>query len=127
MKTGLKNLVRGICLPLALMGCQTFGGNSDVPALIIQPDEASRSALRSTLSEIFGGRDITLADDALTRTSMLVLEPTLRQKLDRRQSLGRVVTKPFIFRLVKHGDLCILVDLRDDKAYPLTDTRCVAE
>ena len=119
------------CLNLAtlilLAGCQGLNQNPDIPALIVQPDEASRAALRNTLSELFGGQEIILADDALTESSILSLETNLRKQLDSQPALGRVVTPPFSFQLVKSENGCFLVDLRDGKRHLLVDTTCSAE
>ena len=112
---------------ILLGGCQGLNQNPDLPALIVQPDEASRAALKATLSEIFGGQEITLADDALTDSSILTLEINLHHQSDSQPALGRVVTPPFRFQLVKSENECFLVDLRDGKRHLLADTTCTAE
>jgi hypothetical protein len=119
------------CLNLAtlilLAGCQGLNQNPGIPALIVQPDEASRAALKNTLSEIFGGQEKTIADDALTHSSILSLEINLRKQADSQPALGRVVTPPFRFQLVKDKNGCFLVDLRDGKRHLLENTTCTAE
>jgi hypothetical protein len=112
---------------ILLAGCQGLTANTDLPALIVQPDETSRAALENTLSELFGGKEIIVADDALTDSSMLSLEVNLREQLDSQPTLGRVVTKPFRFQLFKSKKGCFLVDLRDGGRYLLVDTNCAPE
>ena len=112
---------------LLLSGCQTMNADADVPALIAAPDDASRAALRDTISGIFGGRKVPLADDALTKSSLLLIERNLRGSLDAPPATGRVLEEPIRFRLVKSGDECVLVDLRDESRHPLADTTCVPE
>lgn len=112
---------------ILLAGCQGLNQNPDLPALIVQPDEASRAALKNTLSEIFGGQEITIADDALTHSSILSLEINLRKQADSQPALGRVVTPPFRFQLVKDKNGCFLVDLRDGKRHLLENTTCTEE
>ena len=112
---------------ILLAGCQGLTANTDLPALIVQPDEASRAALKNTLSELFGGKEILIADDALTNSSMLSLEVNLRQQADSQPALGRVVTKPFGFQLFKSKKGCFLMDLRDGGHYLLVDTNCTPE
>jgi hypothetical protein len=104
-----------------------MNADADVPALIAAPDDASRAALRDTISGIFGGRKVPLADDALTKSSLLLIERNLRGSLDAPPATGRVLEEPIRFRLVKSGEECVLVDLRDESRHPLTDTTCVPE
>jgi hypothetical protein len=112
---------------LVFSGCQTMNADADVPALIAAPDDASRAALRDTISGIFGGQKVPLADDALTKSSLLLIERNLRGSLDAPPATGRVLEEPIRFRLVKSGDECVLIDLRDESRHPLTDTTCVPE
>jgi hypothetical protein len=112
---------------LVFSGCQTMNAAADVPALIAAPDDASRAALRDTVSGIFGGQNVPLADDALTKSSLLLIERNLRGSLDAPPAMGRVLEEPIRFRLVKSGDECVLVDLRDESRHLLTDTTCVPE
>jgi hypothetical protein len=112
---------------LLLAGCQTITANDDQPAVIVQPSDASHAALKETLSAIFGGEDITLADDALTYSSMLSLENNMPNTEDSQAALGRVVTRPFSFQLIKNRQGCFLVDLRVGERHFLADTTCAPE
>lgn len=112
---------------LLLAGCQAIGANADQPAVIVQPSDASRAALKQTLSAIFGGEEITLADDALTHSSMLTLENNPPNSADSQAALGRVVTRPFSFQLIKNQHGCFLVDLRVGERHFLVDTTCAPE
>lgn len=112
---------------LLLAGCQTMNAEADVPALITDPDEASRAALQAAVAASFGGLDVLLADDALTTTSVLMLERSPRGSLDNNQAMGRVLEQPMRFQLVKNGAECTLIDLRDDSRHVLSDTSCVPE
>lgn len=112
---------------ILLSGCQGLTANTDLPALIVQPNEASRAALKATLSGLFGGQEITLADNALTQSSMLSLEMNLRKQLSSQLAIGRVVTGPLSFQLIKNKNGCFLIDSRDGKRYLLIDTTCAPE
>jgi hypothetical protein len=112
---------------LLLAGCQAIGANDDQPAVIVQPSDASRAALKQTLSAIFGGEEITLADDALTYSSMLTLENSPPNSADSQAALGRVVTRPFSFQLIKNRHACFLVDLRVGERHFLANTTCAPE
>ena len=110
-----------------LSACQGLNRDPGVPAVIVDPDEASRAALGKTLSKVFAGQEITLADDALTQSSILVLQHNPGDQQESQAALGRVVDEPIRFQLVKTGDGCFLVDLRDERRYLLANTSCVAE
>ena len=123
----LKQFARFAAAILMVSGCQTMNAAADVPALLSEPDEASRAALRDTISAIFGGQDVPLADDALTKSSLLLIERNPRGSLDAPPATGRVLEEPIRFRLVNSGGECVLVDLRDESRHLLSDTTCVPE
>lgn len=108
-------------------GCQTLDAGSDVPAVITEPDDASRAALRNTLAEIYDDRRITIADDALTTTSLLILEIGPPRTGAATDVGDRQTERPLRIRLVRNGDDCVLIDLRDDSRHALADTNCVPE
>jgi hypothetical protein len=112
---------------LCLSGCQTVPADADVPAVILDADDASRKALRAALAEAFGGRDVVIADDALTDSSVLAIERGPHRTINNPTPDGRIITEPFRFRLVKRGDDCILIDPRDESRRVLADTRCAPE
>lgn len=123
----LRQLARCTTAVILISGCQTMNAASDVPALIAAPDDASRAALRQTVSAIFGGQDVPLADNALTKSSLLLIERDPRGSLDAPPATGRVMEEPIRFRLVNSGGECVLVDLRDESRHLLPDTTCVPE
>lgn len=108
-------------------GCQTMNADADVAAVIKSPDEASRAALQAALAASFGGQDVLLADDALTQSSLLTIEPGPQRSINNPSPGGRILTEPFRFRLVKNGDDCVLIDLRDDSRQVLANTTCAPE
>jgi hypothetical protein len=120
-------LAAAIPVILAVAACHTPTAGSDLPALIVRPDEASKMALEKTLTGLFGDHPVALADDALTQSSMLTLDITPRQSVGGEAVLGRVLQGPYRFQLVKRQDNCFLVDLRDGKRYLLRNTSCTPE
>ena len=111
----------------ALSACKGLNRDPGVPAVIVEPDQASRAALGKTLSGIFGGQQIPLADDALTRSSILALQHNPGNQPENQAATGRVLGAPLRFQLVKTGDGCFLVDLRDERRYLLKNTSCIPE
>lgn len=122
MKPGAK-----LAMLVLVAGCQSLTAGPGTPALIVEPDDDSRAALQATLSDIFGGSEIRLASDALTRSSLLTLDTGFRKVPGEQPASGRVLSAPFKFRLIKVEDDCILVDLRDGKRHLLANTDCVPE
>ncbi|MEJ2127901.1 MAG: hypothetical protein P8X81_03550 [Woeseiaceae bacterium] len=110
----------------ALVGCKNVAPDADQPAVIVDPTDASRAALKSVVDTVFG-TDVLLADDALTGSSVLIIERSMPQSLEGSPAEGRRMDMPMQFRLVTDGRKCILVDQRDGSRHILADTRCKAE
>ena len=111
---------------LALVGCKNVAPDADTWAIIVEPDEMSRTALQSAVNEMFD-TEVLLADDALTDTSLLIIERKIPRSIEGSPAQGRNMEMPFQLRLVTDGKDCILVDPRDGSRHILADTRCAAE
>lgn len=101
-----------------------------MPALISNPTPQSRAELRRVLSVALAGAPVTIADDALTRTSVLIIEravPRDAQGRPLRSLTGRTLERPVRFRLLKSGNRCLLVREGDGRRWELTEATCVAE
>ena len=119
-------LVAGAIVALASSGCQTSVPPADNPARIVDADAASRASLQTTLNEVLK-TEVLIADDALTRSSLLSVERRLPRSLQGQPAGGRILTAPIQFQLVLSNGECVLIDLRDSSRHVLQDTRCVAE
>ena len=108
------------------IGCQTVATDLDQPARITDANDASRDDLRSTVSAALGVK-VTLSDDALTSTSLLVIERNAQGQIDSEPTRGRIMDVPIQFHLVINGSDCVLVDQRDESRHLLENTSCVAE
>jgi len=95
-----------------------------VPATIVNPTRESRAALLEAVRSALGGASVTLADDALTRENVLVLERTPRRDAAGRRLQGRELSMPERFTLVKSGGACVLVHERTGRRFPLEHTDC---
>jgi hypothetical protein len=116
---------RGLLTVLAAtaVGCQTYGSQGDQPARIVNPDDASRTALQQVVNEVFG-TEVLLADDAFTTSSLLTIEHTPPATIDNPNPQGRVMQGPYRLHLVISGSDCIVIDERDDSRHALVDTNC---
>ena len=112
---------------VALSACKTATTQEDVPALIAEPTPESRAELTRVVSKALNGAPVTLADDALTQNSQLIIERNEPRDSQGRPLSGRDLGKPDHFQLVKAGPECILIHQANDKRYVLTDTTCAPE
>lgn len=109
-----------------LTSCQTMSTGNDAPARISNPNAASRAALQQTVNNALDTQ-VTLADDALTGSSILIIQRNPPQTAQGRIATGRNMDMPIQFRLVLNGAECILIDTRDETRHLLENTICVAE
>jgi hypothetical protein len=107
---------------LTLAACA--GTAQDRPAVLTNPDADTRAALMRIISEALYLPTVTLADDAFTRDSLLIIErQPVRDAAGRRVS-GRELDGPEHFRLILSGTHCVVVHVRTERRYELKNTRC---
>lgn len=106
-----------IAAVLFLSAC--VSAQPEVAAVIDKPTKESRAELAHAVSSALNDAPVTLADDALTKDSLLVIEKA--------HLLGRDLDKPERFRLVKAGKDCALVHERSGRRMTLASTTCVPE
>jgi hypothetical protein len=121
----MRSLLCVFVATFGVVGCQTVETGYDKPARITDPSNESRAALQQTVNAALN-TDVTLADDALTDSSLLIVERAMPQSMDGSPAQGRTMEMPYQFRLVINGDECILIDKRDESRHVLQDTSCIA-
>jgi hypothetical protein len=109
--------MRAGALLLCLLLSACASAQADVAAVIDQPTNESRAELAQVVGNALNGAPATLADDALTKDSVLIIEKAHRLT-------GRELEKPERFRLVKSGAHCVLVYERTGKRATLASTSC---
>ena len=109
---------------LCLAACATVSPQRDVPALITSPSPKSHAELVRVVSRVLNGASITIADDALTRDSALIIERARARGADGAPLTGRDTGRPEHFRLVKNGSRCVLVHERSGKRFTLASASC---
>ena len=110
---------------LAPLACTTLQAQEQ-PALITAPTDASRAELKRVVTAAVGGQGVTLADDALTRDSVLTLERRTPPGPQGQAATGRTLEAPQQFRLVLRGTDCFLVSTADAREWALREAMCVA-
>ncbi len=122
-KKGLSLLA---ALSMGIIGCRKVATDYDQSARIIDPDDASRAALQRVVNGALHS-NVTLADDALTQSSVLIIERSPPRSIQGLPAQGRNMDVPIQFRLVINRDECVLIDQRDRSRYTLQNTRCKPE
>jgi hypothetical protein len=95
------------------------------PAVIASPTAESRAELVRVVSGVLNGQPVALADDALTRESVLLIEQRTPPGPQGRAATGRTLEAPERFILVLRGSSCMLVRAADGRAVTLAEARCV--
>jgi len=113
-------------LAVGVTGCRAVATEHDRAARIVNADDNSRAALQRAANDALN-TNVTLADNALTESSLLIIERSPPRSMQNLPTQGRNMDVPIQFRLVINRDDCILIDQRDRSRYLLEDTRCEAE
>lgn len=113
-------------LAMGLWACQT-ANLEPIPAVIVDPTAEGREALENAVSEALDGVRVTLAPDALTLSSHLILDRQWPISRDALQGEGRRLARPEHFQLIIQGGACILVHRESGERHMLADTRCRPE
>jgi hypothetical protein len=112
---------------LLLMACQTSPVPSETQAVLTNPSVESRAELQRVVSGALNRESVTLADDALTRESVLIIERAPARDPNGQLLNGRELEKPEHFRLVKQGEHCVLIHERTASRWTLSSATCVQE
>lgn len=109
--------------------CQSVGSDepTNVSALVAESTPASTTEIRDVVENALPGRNILLANDAFTKSSLLVIERRRHERLEGTLSSGVADETPQRFRLVLDGGKCEIVHLNSGKRHALNQTRCRAE
>jgi hypothetical protein len=109
---------------IAPVACGTLSAQEQ-PAVISAPTAESRAELARVVSAAFNGQPVTLADDALTRESVLTIERRAPSGEQGRAATGRTLGTPERLNLVLRGTRCFLVHASDGREWELNKAQCV--
>ena len=108
---------------LLMSACATTA-RPDTPAVLVEPDAATHAEIVKVVSGALHVESVTIADDALTHESLLVIERHPARDATGQRLSGRDFELPEQFRLVINGTQCVLVHERTGERYTLTSARC---
>ena len=121
-------IVIGIFLSVMILtACKNSDIREAVPALILEPTIESQAELRLVVINALENSSIILADDALTRSNVLIIERKPHRDANNNKIMGRDLGAPEQFRLLLINNQCVLVQQSTGNQFMLTKTRCVAE
>ena len=115
------------CTALASAACNMNAMHEDRPARIVNPTAESRAELRHIVSEMLSGAEVMLSDDALTESSVLVVERSRIRSIDNPPLSGRDLGRPERFQLVTTGRQCVLIRESNQARHELFEAECMAE
>jgi hypothetical protein len=119
--------IAGALLSLGACWTPPIGAPVETPAVIVEPTAESRAALAKAVSTAMNGAPVALADDALTRSSTLVIERVRPRDASGRPLDGRDVGVPERFTLLKRGERCVLLNEGTGRELVLERTVCAAD
>ena len=99
-----------------LSACSSVSSDSNNPAVRVNITPKAQQALQQTLEANLHAKNIGIAKNALTQSNTLIIERENLQSMD--------FSKPFIFKLYKQGQQCILQNQQTKQRMPLTNTQC---
>ncbi len=94
------------------------------PARITNPSAQVQAELLAAITNALQNNTVTIADDALTASNVLIIERAPARDTNGRLLSGRDLGRPQHFELVKDGERCILVHPQTQQRYPLEHARC---
>lgn len=110
---------------MSAAACAPVSAQRDVPAVVTSPTPESRAELARVVGRALHGAMVTIADDALTRDSALIIERGWARDARGVPLNGRETGRPEHFRLVRNGSRCVLVHERTGKRFTLSSVTCV--
>ena len=116
-----------LCVALSLAGCKMNAVHDERPARIVDPTDESRAELNRVVSDMLFGAEVMLAKDALTESSVLVVERNRVRSLDSPPLSGRDLGRPERFQLVTTNNRCVLIHEKSEARYELRETKCAPE
>lgn len=106
-----------------LTACASVAGQ-DGPAVLTEATTETHAELVKAVSAALNVPTVTIAADALTTDSELVIERATARDAGGRRVQGRELSQPEHFQLISTGSRCVLVHTRTKAEYPLPNAKC---
>jgi hypothetical protein len=102
--------------------CQTTADVALRPAVLLKPNEQTRTLLENVIAEVVGAGRVTLGPVDLTRNSVISILPPAPGPFE-----GNSPAMPRYFELVTDGKECFLRERGKDELRALPGTTCRAQ
>lgn len=109
-----------------LAACASMAGE-ETAAVLMEPSAPTHAEIVKIVSTALNVPTVTIAADALTRDSLLVIERTPARDAGGRRLQGRELTQPEQFQLLRSKSKCVLLHVRTDVRYELTGNVCKSQ
>lgn len=111
-------------MALAAFAFASCPSRPDVPAVVAKPTVESRAEIAKVVGGAMHGVPVALADDALTRDSVLIIEPAIARDAQGVPLDGRERRPPQHFTLWMNGSRCVLVHEETHRRFTLKSATC---
>lgn len=127
--------VAAVCGMMLTLGCATPHKNSHegsnvsksetyAPAILDTASKQNLDIIAARVSEALNGRTVQLASTVLQETSRLIMDPKRFMGPDGTPVMGRDLSRPDIFTLLKSSQGCAIRHEETGEIYRLEDITC---
>ena len=122
MRTRSGTIALVLSLAASAGACQTTADVALRPAVLLKPNEQTRTLLENVIAEVVGAGRVTLGPVDLTRNSVISILPPAPGPFE-----GNSPAMPRYFELVTDGKECFLRERGKDELRALPGTTCRAQ
>jgi len=109
---------------LVMLSACASVASQDGPAVLTEATTSTHAELVKVVSAALNVPTVTLAADALTMDSELIIERAPARDASGRNLQGRELSQPEHFQLINAGARCVLVHMRTQTQYELSTAKC---
>ncbi|MCW8875741.1 MAG: hypothetical protein OQK51_01675 [Kangiellaceae bacterium] len=120
----LNRIVSVTCLAAFLGGCKTVSLENAKPAVVTSHSDQSISALRAAIKDVLNNTQVTVAGNAFTQSSRLVLQRKPIIGPDGLPVQTRVDESPITIKLYKVQNKCVIEYVQNAKLKIVEDLEC---
>ncbi|MFL6577695.1 MAG: hypothetical protein ACJ8MR_13835 [Povalibacter sp.] len=115
----------GLCACTTPESLATPAANEQA-ARVLNPTAESRAELLEAVNSALSSSAVTVADDALTDSNILIIERTPARDASGVRLSGRDFDRPQHFELRLSGSQCVLIHQESQRRFPLKQVKCEA-
>ncbi|MGJ8564463.1 MAG: hypothetical protein ACSHXY_13035 [Alphaproteobacteria bacterium] len=108
---------------LGLSACSSLDTNAMTDARLISPSADTHIEITAAVTTALSGAKVTIASDALTRKSTLIIDPP---GSNMPSAAGQIMGRPDHFDLKLSGKRCVLIHRQTGEIYTLKTATCRA-